>query len=234
MRFPFKYFPTLLLLFFGAHIFAQDSLTVKGDSKYREDQFYLGVTYNLITKTPRSVNLKGLSGGVNFGYLRDMPINERRNVAIALGAGIALDQYGQTLFIGEDENEQTIFRTLTNDIDYDENRFNTASIEIPLEFRWRTSTATIYKFWRVYGGVRMAYTYWYKSLFRQPNNEVIQTDIPEFQTLSFAATLSVGYSTFNFFAHYTFMPLFKDAVTEVGREEISFQPLKLGIIFYIL
>ena len=127
---------------------AQDSLEVKNDHKYREDQFYLGITYNLITKNPRGVNIRGLSGGINFGYLRDMPINERRNMAIALGAGVAFDQYGQTLFIGEDENEQTIFRTLTADIDYEKNRLNMAALEIPLEFRWRTSTATDYQFWR--------------------------------------------------------------------------------------
>ena len=213
---------------------AQDSLEVKNDHKYREDQFYLGITYNLITKNPRGVNIRGLSGGINFGYLRDMPINKRRNMAIALGAGVAFDQYGQTLFIGEDENEQTIFRTLTADIDYEKNRLNMAALEIPLEFRWRTSTATDYQFWRVYGGVRMTYTYWYRSYFRQPNNEVAQTDIPEFQNLSFAATLSVGYGTFNFFVHYTLSPLFNDAITKNTAEEISFQPLKLGIIFYIL
>lgn len=227
----------LLFLFFlcsAGVILAQDSLSVAGDSKYREDQFYVGVTYNLITKIPAGVNIKGLSGGINFGFMRDMPINDRRNIAVALGAGLALDQYGQTLFIGENPDESTIFRTLLDDVEYDKNRLNTAAIEVPFEFRWRTSTATEYKFWRVYAGMRLRYTYWYRSYFRQPDNEVAQTDIPEFQNLGFDATLSIGFGTFNFYVNYALTPYFKDAETENTLEKIGYQPLKLGLIFYIL
>jgi len=235
MNHSLHYYITVLLVITAlGSLFAQDSLAVKGDSKYREDQFYLGLTYNLISKVPRGVNIKGLSGGVHFGFLRDMPVNEQRNLALALGLGLSFDQYGQTLFIGEDENEESIFRILTSDVNYDKNRLNMATLEIPLEFRWRTSTATDYKFWRIYSGLRMGYTYWYRSLFKQPKNEVAQTDISEFQNLSFAATLSVGYGTFNFFMHYALTPFFKNSYTQDTGEAIGFQPLKLGIIFYIL
>ena len=86
------------------------------DLKYREDQFYLGITYNLLSNVPSSLNIRGLSGGIHFGYLRDMPINERRNIAIAIGAGAAFDVYGNTLFVGEKPNEETIF-TILNDVD---------------------------------------------------------------------------------------------------------------------
>ena len=163
-----------------------------------------------------------------------MPINERRNLALALGVGLSIDQYGQTLFIGEDSNEESIFQILTSEINYRKNRLNMATLEVPLEFRWRTSTETDYRFWRVYGGLRMGYTYWYRSLFQQPDNEVAQTDIAEFQNLSFAATLSIGYGTFNFFVHYALTPFFKDSVIRDTQETIGFQPIKLGIIFYIL
>ncbi len=234
MRPPSYRIIVFLLLLVGTSLLAQDSLMVKGDAKYREDQFYLGFTYNLIYKVPRGVNIKGLSGGINFGYLRDMPLNKRRNIAVGLGVGVSLDQYGQTLFIGEDTNEETIFRTLTSDINYSKNRLNTATLEVPIEFRWRTSTATEYKFWRVYGGIRMGYVYWYRSYFRQPDNEVAQSDIPELQNLTFSATLSVGYGTFNFFMNYMFTPLFENAITQDTQEAIGFQPIKLGIIFYIL
>ena len=182
---------------------------------------------------PSGVSARGLSGGIQFGYLRDMPINNRRNVAIAIGAGLALDQFGQTLFIGEDTNENTIFRVLDNDIDFDQNRFSMATVEIPIQFRWRTSTASSYKFWRIYGGVRVGYTYWYKSTFKQSGNDVGQSDIPEFDNLRLSATLSFGYNTFNFFASYSINPFFKDAFTVEG-EKVDFKTVKLGLIFYIL
>ena len=90
------------------------------DSLYREDQFYFSATYNLILNVPSNVNLRGLSGGINFGYLRDMPLNKRRNVALAVGAGVSFNRYGQNLFIGEDPDENTIFNVLDeNEIPYD-------------------------------------------------------------------------------------------------------------------
>ncbi|MAO07860.1 MAG: hypothetical protein CL596_04020 [Alteromonas sp.] len=228
-------FILLLLSFIGASAFGQDSLAVKvSDPNYREDQFYVGVTYNLITRVPSNINLKGLSGGVNFGFIRDMPLNKQRNVAIGLGLGLSFDRYGETLFIGESQNEQTLFSSLDETIEYDVNRFSTATVEIPIEFRWRTSTESEYKFWRIYTGARLGYVYWYQSFFSQPNNEVSQTDIPEFQQLQLAATLSVGYSTFNFYANYSVTPFFTNAVIGDTQEEIAFAPLKIGIIFYIL
>jgi len=213
---------------------AQDTIRpIAADSIYREDQFYVGVTYNVPLNLPSGANIRGLSGGVQFGFVRDMPINKQRNIAVAVGAGLAIDQFGQNLFIGETPNDETIFRVLDENIDYDRNRFNMAVIEAPIEFRWRTSTASSYKFWRIYGGVRIGYAYYYKATFKQANNNVNQTKIPEFDPLRLSATVSVGYNSFNFFASYSINPFFKNAVTVAG-ENVDFRTLKVGLMFYIL
>ncbi|RFN59544.1 porin family protein [Marixanthomonas ophiurae] len=203
------------------------------DTKYREDQFYIGLNYNIISSVPNGVNSRGLSGGIQLGYFRDMPINKRRNIAIAIGAGLAFDQFGQNLFIGEEANETTIFRVLDDEVSFDQNRFTMAALEIPIQFRWRTSTAETYKFWRIYAGMKVGYTYWYKATFKQSNNKVVQTDIPEFDNVRLSANLSFGYNTFNFYASYSINPFFKDATTSDG-ETVDFKAIKLGLIFYIL
>ena len=233
----FKLIFTWSLVFLTTTAIAQETLSVDaGDTKYREDQFYVGITYNLINSAPSDVKLRGFSGGIQFGYLRDMPINKARTLAIALGAGVSFDQYGSTLFIGETANEETIFTGLSNDnlnVVFDANRFNTAVIEVPIEFRWRSSTTKDYSFWRVYAGFRVGYTYWYKSTFVQTNNTVNQTDIPEYDPVRLNTTLSFGYSKINFYANYSINPFFKDAVTTNGSI-VDFRSLKLGLIFYIL
>lgn len=243
-----KYFCLALLSFFFFASVAQedvqknrrfgDEVDVKmdtiGDQQYREDQFYLGLTYNLLLNVPSAVNIRGLSGGIHFGYLRDMPLNEQRNIAIAVGAGLNFDVYGNTLFIGETPQDETIFTILTNDeYEYDTNRFTTAVIEAPIELRWRSSTAKKYAFWRVYAGFRVGYAYWYQAKFKQTDNEVTQTDIPEFNRIRLAATLSAGYNKVNFFASYSINPFFDGAVTTDGQQ-LDFRVLKLGILFYIL
>lgn len=230
----FKVCIVSVLFFISYASVAQDTIRKTSvDSLYREDQFYIGVTYNIPVNLPSEAKVRGLTGGIQFGYLRDMPINKQRNIAIAIGAGLTLDQFGQNLFIGESDNEETIFKVLDKNVDFTRNRFNMAVIEAPIEFRWRSSTPSSYKFWRVYGGVRVGYAYWYKATFKQPENIVNQTKIPEFDPLRFSATLSFGYNTFNFFAAYSINPFFKDAVT-VDGEKVDFRTLKVGLMFYIL
>ncbi|MBG43833.1 MAG: hypothetical protein CL530_07680 [Aequorivita sp.] len=234
MQRALKIFFTLFLTLVSLETIAQDTISSPVvDSLYREDQFYIGVTYNLPLNLPSGGNIRGLSGGIQFGFLRDMPINKQRNLAIAIGAGLAIDQLGQNLFIGETSNDETIFRVLDDNVDYTRNRFNMAIIEAPVEFRWRTSTPSSYKFWRVYTGFRVGYAYWYKATFKQTNNNVNQTKIPEFDPLRLSATISFGYNSFNFFASYSINPFFKDAVT-VDGESVDFRALKVGLLFYIL
>ena len=205
------------------------------DSLYREDQFFLGFSYNLMLNVPQDVSLAAFSGGMELGFIRDMPINSERNIAIGLGAGWAFDNFGNSLFIGEDPNTgETLFRSLDNRLEsYDKNRFSMQQITLPLELRWRTSTPTENSFWRVYLGFKVGYVYYYRSNFEQPNNRIRQTNIPELNRWRFGTTLSFGYSTFNFHIHYGLNPLFNsDALLE--GQPIEMNVLKFGLMFYLL
>ena len=62
---------------------------VKIDSLYREDQFYFSITYNLLTQIPKDLKQNKFSAGLSAGFLRDMPINEKRTLAIAAGLGLS-------------------------------------------------------------------------------------------------------------------------------------------------
>lgn len=231
----------ILLLFFVlfslATSFAQtaavDSILKPIDSLYREDQFYVGLTFHLLTNLPESVTQSGFSGGFHAGFIRDFPLNERRNIAIGAGLGWSINSYGQELFIGEDENNNTIFRNLRDpEVEYDFNRFSTQLLELPLEFRWRTSTPESYRFWRIYTGLKLGYVYYFKSNFKQGDNQVTQTDVPELERLRLGATFTFGYNTFNFHVYYGLNPFFKDA--KLNNTPLELSIFKLGLMFYIL
>jgi hypothetical protein len=233
-----KRFNKYLLLLFGFVTlsgYSQDEASISiSDSLYREDQFYLGITYNLSTLVPSGVNELGISGGLQLGYLRDMPINERRNVAVGIGAGLSIDQYGQNLLIEKGPTGESIFTVIEDTDLVSYNRLSTIVLEAPLEFRWRGSTPSIYKFWRVYSGIRFGYVISHKASFKDANTRIKITDIPELNKFRMVATLGVGYSTFNFHVQYGINPMFSDsAMTDTG-EQVGFFPLKLGFILYIL
>ena len=64
---------TILLLVPSGYSQVEDNEFVV-DSLYREDQFYAGVTYNLLGKMPSGLSQNGFSSGFYFGFIRDMPV----------------------------------------------------------------------------------------------------------------------------------------------------------------
>lgn len=243
--FPMK-FKLSLLLFFVAitHLIAQEKGSIKendsivigervADSLYREDQFYLGFTFNLLLNKPKGVDQSGFSGGFQAGYLRDMPINKSRTLAIAPGLGWSINTYGQNLLVTETKNDESLFIALDEDYEYSTNRFTTYLIEAPLELRWRNSTPSSYKFWRVYAGFKVSYLYHFKSKYEGTPNNVIQTKVEELNRWRYGVMFTFGYNTFNFHFYYSLNPLFDAQTYESGRQ-IGLHPLKIGFTFYIL
>ena len=210
-----------------------DSIPTVIDSSYREDQFYFGLTFNFITDRPQFMDQNGFSAGLSGGFIRDIPFNKNRNIGIGVGLGLAFDSFGQNLFIGENESGETIFRNLSQDnIDYDSNRFSTFLVEAPIQFRWRTSTFSSYKFWRIYAGLKLGYIYHFRSVFRQNANVVKQSDVPELERFRLGTSFTFGYSTFNFQIYYSLNPFFDNAA--VDGETFGVSTLRVGLMFYIL
>lgn len=203
------------------------------DDKYREDQFYFAITFNLLTEKPSTIEQNGFSGGLQLGFIRDMPINQRRNLALGIGAGISLNTYSQNLLITQDSNGDNTFETIPSNIDFDSNRFTTYGIDLPIQIRWRTSTPTDYKFWRIYTGVNLSYLYSYKFNYKDSKANISYTEIKELDDLRTAITFSFGYSTFNIYLYYELNPLFEKGIT-VDNQELGLKPLRIGLIFYIL
>ena len=225
----------ILFLFFTSLSLAQKLVVqTEEDLLYREDQFYIGVSYNVFAFTPTGINPEGISAGFQFGFLRDFPVNKRRNLAIAVGAGFSYDQFGQNLFINENEDGTTTFEILDSNQDFLRNRFGLSVIEAPIEFRWRSSTPTTYKFWRVYAGFRLGYTILSQSSLKTFNETIKIRNITELEKLRMGASLSLGYNKFNLFAYYSINPFFNEDATTNDGQKVNFHGIKLGLIFYVL
>ena len=230
-------FKFLLFIFFISQlVFCQLNDTNKAElyKDYREDQFYASVTYNLLNNKPNGVSQSGFSSGFHLGFIRDMPINERRNFAIGLGLGISSNSYNQKNLLIEDVNNEIALSIIDeSDFNVSKNKFTTYLVEIPLEIRWRTSTATDYNFWRIYTGFKVGYLLYNTTKFKSEEEIKNFSNINGFNKMQYGLTLSAGYGTWNFHVYYGLNTIFEDT-TKLSGETIDLKSLKVGLIFYIL
>ena len=199
------------------------------DNRYLEDQFYVGLTYDYLAGKASSVVQHNLSHGIHLGFIRDLPINQKRNLGFGIGLGYAYDVVYNNMVANRNSLGVEHFR----DLNISKNYFKTHAIEIPVEFRFRTSNPTSHKFWRVYAGMRFSYLVGGRSLYTANDIDTSfqNPDIAKkFQLKTFAA---FGYNALNFFVQYNLSPLLKDVKTTDGTS-LSSNVLQIGLIFYIL
>lgn len=203
------------------------------DSLYREDQFYIGLTYNLLQKRPDGVSQNSFSSGLHIGFLRDMPLNKRRNVAIAVGLGYSMNDFRQNIKITKVDGNPNYEVIDEDEINFDKNKFALHFVDLPIEFRWRTSTMQSHRFWRVYTGVKFSYLFLNKSKYVDGNETVKIYNNKDFNKFQYGAYLSFGYNTWNFHAYYGLNSLLKSEA-KIDGKSIDMNTVNIGLMFYIL
>jgi len=200
-------------------------------SRYFEDQFYFGITYNFVRNVPDGLTQRNLSYGLQLGAIKDIPLNSKGTIALGIGLGLGLNTYYSNLvaFKGSDDITYELSDNVTG---FERSKLETHLIEFPLEFRWRNSTLEEYRFWRLYAGIKAAYVIGNrsKSVIDGAKDGFYNSDINKFQ---YGLAINVGYNTFNIHLYYALTDLFKEGVA-VDNQSIGFSPLRIGVIFYIL
>lgn len=221
----------LFYLFSCLIIKAQESPKQTLGNKYLEDQFYIGLGFNILLERPSDVVQRSLSYSLQAGFIKDIPFNQKRNFGLGLGFGYATNSYYNNIAASETGNS-IVYEVLSSS-DYKRSKFETHAIEIPLELRWRTSTADEYKFWRIYGGVKLGYVFSGRSKL-VTESETTKFSNDDIQNLQYGLQLNFGYNTWNIHTYYGLNPLLKDEVGLEGGESITMGVLRIGVIFYIL
>ena len=223
----------IAILFTVSFLTAQDNTLKSNDSikdnRYFEDQLYVGLSYILMDKLPDTISSNGFSNSLVFGFIKDIPLNERRNLALGVGLGYGRHTYYQNLKISMVGNS-TQFDVADK---FKSNKFSMHAIELPIEFRWRTSTTERYKFYRIYFGGKVSYAFVTNSKFRGIKNTIKVNGIKEMNKLQYGLSLSMGYGTLNVNVYYGLSDLFSDAKL-LGTTPITMRDFRVGLVFYIL
>jgi hypothetical protein len=233
MRLFYSFF---ILIGFNSFVFGQNKEfdTTAVDNKYREDQFYISVTYNLLGSKFNGISQSGFSSGFHVGFIRDMPMNKNRNFAIGLGLGVSTNSYNQNLLISENTDQSIEYSILDKKVaSFRKNKFATYLLEIPFELRWRTSTALDYNFWRIYSGFKLGYLVHNSSKFKSSEGDILLSNISDFNTLQYGVTISAGYSNINVHFYYALNDIFKNRAN-IDGQHIGMNAVKIGLIYYIL
>lgn len=231
-----RVFIFLIFFFSGSVAFAQDFTSneerprMKIDSLYREDQFYIGITYNTMVNGPKDYSKDKISTGFTGGFLRDMPVNKNRTYAIAAGLGLTYNNYNHNF--GVSGTNQSPNYAILGDGTYSTNRFTTLTADLPIELRWRASTFESTKFWRIYAGFKLSYLVYDRNVYDATLANIIIRNNTDLNKLGYGVYLVSGYNTFNVYVHYGVNSLFKSG--QVGTEKVQLRSLNLGLIFYIL
>jgi len=218
----------LLFLWVPFFCFSQEIKPVEIDSLYREDQFYMGLTYNLMQNKPNNFAQNGFSSGITFGFMRDLPINKKRTWAIATGLGYSYNNLKQNIRI---ENTNSDYNYSIGE-EFDKNKLVLHYLELPIEIRWRNSIPESHKFWRIYTGFKLNYLISNLSKFKSSTESITVRNNTSLNKLVFGPYLAIGYNSINIYTYYALTPIAKGQ--KIGNQDLNLNSFNIGFQFYIL
>lgn len=220
------------MLFYSVSVFSQEVIDFDSpDSLYREDQFYIGISYNILQNRPVNVKQNSFSTGIHAGFLRDFPINKKRTFAIAPGIGLSFQNFKYNL-IAEEINNQVSYSTPKAGVSFTKNKLALYFVDMPIEFRWRNSTPESHIFWRVYTGVKFSYLVLDRSKYIGDNKNITVTSNKNLNKFQYGVYIATGRNTWNLYAYYGIQDIFKTG--KLNGNPIGLNTFNLGLMFYIL
>jgi hypothetical protein len=211
------------ILFFIAvgSLFAQEKTPT-----FREDQLYLSIAYPYFSDAPNTLIQNKLSYAFSIGFIRDIPINSQRTLAV--GVGLGFDQ--ATLY------NNTLFSHIGNKIDasiigegYKQNYLRMQSLALPLEFRWRNATETKHAFWRIHTGVSVHFPMQLKTYTKTLIGQDNTTKLP-YKGSVLRWNVCFGFNTWNISIAHDMQSW---ATFEASNMEFDMKFTKIGLIFFI-
>ncbi len=212
----------IFFLLFTGFIHAQKDSTFV-DNKYLEDQLYFNLTYIHMLNLPDRISQSGFSFGLGGGFIKDFPLSEKRNIGLGAGLGYGLSNYYFNVQV-DASSPSEIEETLKN------NKIILHTVELPVELRFRNSTALKYKFWRFYPGFKIAYVFANNTSFSRSADFDV-SDIININDFIYGLTFSAGYNKWNLHLYYGLNDLFNE--TGTNDYQISISDFRIGLIFYI-
>ena len=213
-----------ICLFSVQHIYCQ-----KNNVDYKEDQFYIGVSYFMQVKDIDNFKQNGFSGNFQIGFIKDISIDKKNQTALGLGVGFEGNKFTSNIQPLLNSDNQVDYRLIVSRFLESKNELNYSSIVFPIELRFRNSTPDRYDFWRVYTGFKVKRNYYINSNPSYGRSLKIKNR----REWTHSIYLNSGFNTWNISLEYDLNSLLEGKKTDIG-DEIDIKFFKIGLVFYIL
>ena len=94
----------ILFFFVFINVFSQN---VSNESYYKEDQIYLGVSYISLKNNIDDLKQNGFSRSIFIGFINDISLNKKGDLALGIGLGYSNDKYISNLEYSFDNFENS-------------------------------------------------------------------------------------------------------------------------------
>lgn len=211
-------------------MFGQQKNEYKGESEFDiknyksdpRDRLIFEVNYTNWLGTPEGIKSDWKSIGFNFATMFDKPFGAS-NFSFGFGLGIYVHNYSSNadfIYKLDSINKEvtTVLQPRTSS--YIANRYNERSFEIPLELRFRTKTATMFK---VMLGGKIGYVVSDFKKTDDADGRIRRYNIQNINRLRYGINFRIGIEQFCFTACYYLSEVF----TKNGPQGVH--PFSLGI-----
>ena len=196
---------------------------------YKEDQFYIGVSYFMQVKDIDDFKQNGFSGNFQAGFIKDITLDKKNQKALGIGVGFERNRFTSNIQPNINSDNEIDYRLVVSRFLESKNELNYSSIVFPIELRWRTSTPDRYDFWRIYTGFKVKRNYYIDSDPSYGQSLKIENG----REWTHSIYLNSGFNTWNISLEYDLNSFLEGKKSDIG-EEIDVKFFKIGLVFYIL
>ena len=215
------------LLHFLLLVSVFSSLAQKETPSFREDQIYISIAYPYFSDAPNKLIQNKLSYNFSLGFIRDMPINKKRTLALGVGLGWDIATVFNNMQFAVQDNSITASSIQGA---YQKNTLSMQTLAIPFEMRWRNANETNHAFWRIHTGLSLHIPLRFRANYTSIGGTQTNINLPYHNTL-LRWNAHFGFNTWNISIAHDLQPW---AISVTPNRSFDIRFTKIGLIFYIL
>lgn len=211
------------LVGFAQEMPAEDkTLDLAAEVTNSRDRLILELNHTGFINPTTALETKWYSRGANIYFTYDFPIGESERFFFSPGVGLSFhNAYTNSTLVTDSVgsvSNYSFFNPIPDEVDYSTNKFNTNSIEAPLELRYRTRLDNNGRAFKLGVGFRVARILSAKTKYRGEqtidgitrNVKVKNLLLDNMPKLRYGPSFRIGYGEYSLVAYYALNGIFEE------------------------